>query len=169
MAIFLVLVAAAAGALAIWCAVRFVNLPNRREWMVRVLFPRLLVALIGYFLVSAATIPFAGNVWLGEIPLLALIQIPIVVPAKWCQDLVILGMHSAGLSSGSASPDLIASRPWGLFLAYLLVLGPIFAAVWYWTRMRPPYGRLAIMLALVAAIDFFLILFLAGWPGFSMY
>jgi hypothetical protein len=169
MAIFVAVVAVTAGALAIWCTVRFVNLPNRREWLARVLLPWILKSLIAYFVVSAATIPFAGKVWLGEIPLLALIQIPIVALAKWCQDLVILGMRSTGLSTGSASPDLIASRPWGLVLAYLLALGPVLVAVWYWTRMKPPFGWLAAILALVAVVDFFLIVCLAGGPGFSMY
>jgi len=169
MAIFVAVVTVSVGALAIWCIVRFVNLRDRREWMSRLLFPRMLAALIGYFVLSAATIPFAGRVWLGEIPPLALIQIPIVVPAKWCQNLVLLGMGSAGLSSGSASPDRIASRPWGLVLVYLLALVPVMVAVWYWTRMRPPYGRLAITLAAVAVVDFFLMVLLAGGPGFSMY
>ena len=93
-----------------------------------------------------------------------------VTLARWCQDeLVIRGMHWAGLSRGSASPDSIASRPWGLLLAYVLALAPVLACVWFRSRMQPPYRRMAWLLAAVLVMDYFLTLFLAGGPGFSIY
>lgn len=150
----------------IWLTVQIVNRPDRREWISRIL----LHLLIAYFVLSAVTFPFLDRWWLGEIAILALIQLPKVMLAKWCQhELVIKGMDIAGLSTGSMSPDLIASRPWGLLLAYVFLLGPVFAVIWYRTRMKAPYGRLALILAAVAVIDFFLTLRLAGGPGLSIY
>jgi len=161
-----VVIGAVIAAAVIWLTVQIVNRPDRREWIAR----SLLNLLVAYFVVSAATLPFLNRLWLGEIALPALIQLPKVILAKWCQhELVIRGMRIAGLSTGSMSPDLIASRPWGLLLAYVFALGPVFAVIWYRTRVKKPYGRMALFLAAVAVIDFILTLRLAGGPGLSIY
>src|SRR5580765_7823280 len=133
----------------IWLTVQIVNLPDRREWIAR----SLLKLLVAYFVISSLTLPFVDRLWLGEMALLALIQLPKVVLARWCQhEWVIRGMHIAGLSTGSMSPDLIASRPWGLLLAYVIALGPVFSVIWYRTRLKKPYDRITLILAAVAVI-----------------
>jgi hypothetical protein len=159
-------IGAVIAAAVIWLTVQIVNRPDRREWIAR----SLLKLLVAYFVVSVVTLPFVDRWWLGEMALLALIQLPKVTLARWCQhELVIRGMHIAGLSTGSMSPDLNASRPWGLLLAYVFALGPVFALIWYRTHLKEPYGRMALILAAAAVIDFCLTLRLAGGPGLSIY
>lgn len=170
MAIFRAGIAAALTASVIWLTVQLVNRPDRWQWLSRTMQPVLLKLAVGYFLICAVTLPFLDTFWLGEVPLLALIQLPKVALAKWCQsDLVMRGMQIAGLSSGSMSPDLIASRPWGLLLAYVFALASVLAVVWWRTRMKQPYGRAAWLLGIVAVIDFVVTLLLAGKPGLSIY
>jgi hypothetical protein len=163
-------IATALAASAVWMTVRLVNRPDRWQWLSRMMQPVLLKLSVGYFVLCAVTLPFLDTLWLAEFPLLALIQLPKVALAKWCQsDLVIKGMHIAGLSKGSVSPDLIASRPWGLLLAYVFALVTIFGFAWFRTRMKQPYGRAAWMLAAAAVIDFVVTLLLAGGPGLTIY
>lgn len=170
MAATLLAISAALGAAFVWLTVRFFNRADQWEWLSRLAKPLMLKLPIGYFVISSLTLPFLDRVWLGEIALLAVIQLPKVILARWCQDeLVIRGMHWAGLSRGSPSPDSIASRPWGLLLAYVLALAPVFACVWFRTGTQPSYRRLAWILAGLAVIDYFLTLLLAGGPGFSIY
>jgi hypothetical protein len=170
MAVFRAGIAVVLAAFGIWMTVQLVNRPDRWPWLSRMVQPMLLKLAVGYFVISAVTLPFLDTWWLGELPLLALIQLPKVALAHWCQwDLVMKGMHIAGLSKGSVSPDLIASRPWGLLLAYFFALVPIFAVVWFHTRMTQPYGRAASMLAAAAVIDFVVTLLLAGGPGLTIY
>jgi hypothetical protein len=169
MTILRAFVAVAAAALVIWLTVQLVNRADRRDWLSRMMRPVMLKSLIAYFVISAATIPFLDELWFGEFPVLALIQIPKVALARWCQDLVMRGMHLAGLSRGSISPDLIASRPWGLLLAYVLALGPVFAFLWYRRCKRPSRDRTPWVLAAVVVIDFTLMLLLAGGPGLTIY
>jgi hypothetical protein len=150
--------------------VELVNRPDRRQWISGMMKPRLLKLGIAYFVISAVTLPFLDWLWFGEFPVLALIQAPKVALAHWCQsELVMKGMLIAGLSRGSMSPDLIASRPWGLLLAYVFALVPVFLIVWLRTRMAQPYDRAGLMLAVAAAVDFVATLLLAGGPGLSIY
>jgi hypothetical protein len=163
-------IAAALAASMIWMIVRLVNRPDRWQWISGMMKPRLLKAGLSHFVISAVTLPFLDKLWISEFPLLALIQLPKVALAHWCQyELVMKGMHIAGLSRGSMSPDLIASRPWGLLLAYVLALVPVFVVVWLRTRMSPPYGRAALLLAVAAVVDFVATLLWAGGPGLSIY
>jgi hypothetical protein len=74
---------------------------------------------IAYCAVSIATIPFAGAIWIGELPLLAVIQLPKITVAGWLRQHVVMeAIKSLGFSKGSFSPDYIMARPFGLGLAY---------------------------------------------------
>src|SRR4051812_42745333 len=50
-------------------------------WATRV-WSRLLVILAGYYVVAALTLPFAGAVWIGELPVLAVLQLPKLLVAE---------------------------------------------------------------------------------------
>ena len=72
-----------------------------------------------YCIVSIVTLPFVGAVWLGELPVLALIQIPKLPLAGWMREHIVMdAIKLLGFSKGSFSPDLITARPYGLGLAY---------------------------------------------------
>ncbi len=74
---------------------------------------------IAYCVVSILTIPFVGAIWLGELPVLALIQLPKITVAGWLRQHVVMeAIKSLGFSKGSFSPDYAMARPFGLALAY---------------------------------------------------
>lgn len=78
---------------------------------------------IAYCIISILTLPLMNVVWLGEIPLLAVIQIPKIAVASWLrQDVVMEVIKILGWSKGSFSPDYIMARPYGLGLAYSIPL-----------------------------------------------
>jgi hypothetical protein len=83
---------------------------------------------IAYCIISILTLPLMNVVWLGEIPLLALIQLPKIAVASWLrQDVVMEVIKILGWSKGSFSPDYIMARPYGLGLAYSfpLIIGSL--------------------------------------------
>lgn len=135
----------------------------------------LLWSSIAYFLVSIITIPFAGSLWWGEMPLLALIQVPKLSSAIWFRTSVVMPwIVKLGYSAGSFSPDYLLARPYGLLFPYalfliamLLVLGVRFALVPRSQRRRTAVPFMVSLL--LAIIDYLMILRFAGGPGFSMY
>jgi len=68
----------------------------------------------GYFLASALTLPFADDVWFGEVPLLAFIQMPKGFVKSIVQSALMSLVSASGLSSGSHSPDYIATHFWAM-------------------------------------------------------
>jgi hypothetical protein len=109
---------------------------DRRDWAAFVTKSALV-----YCAVSLATLPFMNAVWLGELPLLAVPQVPKVALANWLRsDVLIPAAGQLGLSRGSWSPDWSLTRPYALALAYLLVLG-LLAAIAAVTRPSRPAGR----------------------------
>ena len=132
----------------------------------------LLAALTIYLCASIITVPFAGRVWFGEIPPLALFQLPKLTFAHWLRtDVVMKVIHVLGISRGSYSPDHMAARPYGLLLAYMIpgVLLLLFLKVT--KQLRGRTRRWAAILAIVAAIDYIVVLFFGnnGYSGFTMY
>jgi len=71
---------------------------GRRDWGAFVMKAALI-----YCAVSLATLPFMNAVWLGELPLLAVPQVPKVELANWLRsDVLIPAAGQLGLSRGSA-------------------------------------------------------------------
>lgn len=84
-------------------------------------FVRILRAAIGYCVLSCLTLPFIGHVWLGELPVLALIQLPKIATAHWLRTHVVMeALPFFGLSQGSFSPDYLMARPYALAIVYLV-------------------------------------------------
>ena len=102
-----------------------IDQPARRPWSVRGM-----QWATRYLALSVLTLPFAGVVWLGELPLLVLIQLPKLAVAGWVRtDWVMPFMRWAGWSSGWFSPDYLLARPYALALVYLL---PLLASLVWW-------------------------------------
>lgn len=130
----------------------------------------LLKSLIAYCVVCTLTIPFMNAIWSGEVPLLALVQLPKIEYAQWLRSgLVMQAIRWLGLSRGSFSPDYTLARPYGLAIAYLFPLAVLATVVWMRTRMAPPYRRLTIALLVVAAIDFAATLYFAHQRYLTIY
>ena len=138
---------------------------GRRDWGAFVMKAALI-----YCAVSLATLPFMNAVWLGELPLLAVPQVPKVELANWLRsDVLIPAAGQLGLSRGSQSPDWVMTRPYALALTYLLVLG-LLAAIAAVTRRSRPVGRSWRWLLLGAFLaDYIATLTFAGGPILHVY
>ena len=126
--------------------------------------------LIGYFAVCSVTIPFINAWWLGELSVLAVIQLPKIVLAGWLQtEIVMKAIRLLGLSYGSFSPDYSMARPYGLALAYLIPLGIALSA--FWLRKRGAQSRLWLGWALVAValVDYGMTLIFAHQRFLTIY
>ncbi|MCI0348222.1 MAG: hypothetical protein L0Z53_02255 [Acidobacteriales bacterium] len=127
-----------------------------------------LKSLTAYCIVSTLTLPFLDSLWLGELPVLALIQQPKVALADWLRSEVVMELIARlGFSSGSFSPDYIAARPYGLAMAFLIPLGILLPTIWLRTR-TVSLGWTCVLL-IVSAVDFCVTLIFAGGPGLSVY
>lgn len=98
------------------------NLPRRSSVLVWLLW-----FATGYCALSCLTLPFIGRVWLGELPVLAVIQLPKIAVAGWLRtDVVMEAIALCGYSRGSFSPDYIMARPYALAITYaipMIVIG----------------------------------------------
>ena len=130
----------------------------------------LLKCLIGYFLACSATVPFMNALWLGELPLLALPQVPKTSWANWLRvEAVIPAIRLLGLSKGSYSPDWSNAGPWALAIAYLTVPGLLICLVCVRMGMKGRYRKWIAILAAVALVDYVMTLTFARGPGLSIY
>jgi hypothetical protein len=125
---------------------------------------------IVYSLLSSLTLPFVDSIWLGKVPLLALIQLPKTSFAQW------LITHAAmpiirwlGLSRGSFSPDHILARPYALAAAYLIPIAFFVLLMAFRTRLRHRLWLWTLLLILVAFIDFCFTLKFARTAGLTIY
>src|SRR4029078_5978016 len=90
------------------------------------LFVRVLWFFVGYCALSCLTLPFIGRVWLGELPVLAVIQLPKIALADWLRTHVVMeAITFLDFSRGSCSPDYILARPYALAIAYLIPMAVI--------------------------------------------
>lgn len=111
--------------------------------------------LTGYFALCSVTIPFINTWWLGELPVLAVIQLPKTVLAGWLRtEVVMKAIRLLGLSYGSFSPDYLMARPYGLALAYPIPLGIVLAAFWLCNRETRFRLWPALVLVAVALVDY---------------
>jgi hypothetical protein len=136
------------------------------------LFVGVLWFFAGYFALSCLTIPFAGRLWSGEIPVLALIQIPKIAVAEWLRTHVVMELITfLGFSSGSFSPDYLLARPYALAIAYLLVIVVLSVLGWgFGFRLSDQRQRIATAAFLVmVATDYVFTFTFGGGPGFTIY
>ncbi len=85
-----------------------------------------------YYAVSALTLPFVNVIWVGELPPLALIQLPKSFLKSGVHKILMLSLNVFGMSRGSFSLDYIATHDWAmgvmtvatawLFVACILLL-----------------------------------------------
>jgi hypothetical protein len=115
--------------------------------------------LAGYFIVSTLTLPLVRHVWVGDVPVFALVQMPKTLVAEWVRTGVIMPlMRQLGGSSGSFSPDYGRAGPYALVVAYLV---PLSVAVLCraLSKRRPSFRATGVLLAAecvdLAAVEIF--------------
>lgn len=118
------------------------------------LAPRWPVVLVliacAYYLCSACTLPFGQRLWLGELPVLAVVQLPKVFLKSLIHSLLLSAMHALGWSRGSASPDFIATHGWAM--GFMVSLPAIALLVILCLIGVFPYRRRLISLMTVCAL-----------------
>ncbi len=129
-----------------------------------------LKVLVLYFVVSMGTLPFVNAIWWGELPALAIPQIPKLFVASWLgTDIVMPAIAVLGYSRGSFSPDFVLARPYALALAYLFLVVGLLTAVWLRSPSARKYRRWTCLLIAAAAADYFLTLKFATQPALTLY
>jgi hypothetical protein len=142
----------------------------RRRWTEGDYYALLIKAMIVYLVVSMATLPFIDTLWLGEVPLLALPQVPKTELANWLRRHVVMpAIKGMGVSRGSFSPDWGLARPYALAAAYLMALGPGLIIVWVRARAVGQRRVWVWVVVLAAVVDFFCTLWFGGGPGLTIY
>ena len=130
----------------------------------------ILVIMILYCIVCSLTLPFVNALWLGEIPPLAIVQLPKIQLADWLRSgLVMRAIEALGYSRGSFSPDYIRARPYALAIAYLIPLGLVIVPTWLRTHLARPFRKLILRLLFVAAIDYGVTLFFGSQRFITRY
>ncbi len=132
----------------------------------------LLKGITAYLTLSILTLPFIGDVWSGEIPVLALFQIPKIKVALWLRsDVVMPLIKILGLSAGSVSPDSIMARPYGLLLSYLIPSVFLFGFLLTGGRFRGINRRWALIVGGVMVVDYLFVMIFGTnpWNHFSIY
>ncbi len=129
-----------------------------------------LIFMIGYYVVCTITLPFVGSWWLGEIPPLAIFQIPKLQFAGWLRtEVVMVAIRRLGWSRGSFSPDFIAARPYALAIAYAVPLIVVIVPIWVRTRLVHPYRGLVALLLIAAGLDFAYTIVYGSQGSLSLY
>ena len=106
----------------------------------------------GYYLLSALTLPFVNQIWLGEFPPLALFQLPKSFLKSIVHTPLMSAIESLGYSHGSFSPDHGATHGWAMAimvtLPALLIVGLLLLP-----RRLPQRRTLIVAVLLCAVID----------------
>jgi hypothetical protein len=121
--------------------------PPKRHWSTW-----LTGCLCCYYLVSAVTLPFTNKVWVGEIPILAVFQLPKSFLKSIAHDLLLSVVRALGWSRGSASPDSMMTHPWAMVLMLTAPALLWIVVVCYLRRGRTQTAVMAAILA-CAGID----------------
>lgn len=139
--------------------------PNTRDWTLTTI-----KVFVFYFIISIATLPFVDALWLGELPVLAVPQLPKLLIAGWFRTGVIMPAISAlGLSSGSFSSDYLMARPYALALAYLIPVITVPVVARGRMRVVQSYRSWTFLFLCIAVLDYLLTLRLTHTPGLSLF
>jgi hypothetical protein len=125
---------------------------------------------IAYCIISILMLPLMNALWLGEIPILALIQLPKVAVASWLREHVVMEMiKMLGWSKGSFSPDYIMARPYGLGLAYSIPLILVSLSLLLPGCSAGRHRRLTLILFAALLVDGVFTYFFTNRRSFSLY
>lgn len=125
--------------------------PQGRHWWT-MLVAAMMLLLTGYYAISAATLPFADSVWIGELPLFAIWQLPKVLLHGYAQTFFMWILSVTGWSAGSPSPDMIATQPYAM-IAMVMLPGCVLLLLAAVSRSLKKVGVPAIILLSLSVID----------------
>lgn len=79
----------------------------------------LTILVCSYYVCSSLTLPWSNQFWFGEIPILAIFQLPKAILKSLMQTQLLSLLHQLGWTYGSASPDYAATHRWALGIAII--------------------------------------------------
>ena len=120
-----------------------------------------------YYLVSAVTLPLVNKLWLGELPLLAIVQLPKSVVKSVVHQVLMSMVHSFGLSRGSFSPDYMATHGWAMIA--MVTVPALFVIVVFSLMRSLPRCRLIGALVTCAALDAIVTLWFDSVSNLKLY
>ena len=105
-----------------------------------------------YYAASALTLPFVNAIWFGELPPLALIQLPKSFLKSAVHEILMSLLNYFGMSRGSFSPDYIATHDWAMGV---MTAAPALLLVAFFLILRRVSYRqkLIAMVLICASID----------------
>ena len=112
----------------------------------------LFIVLSAYYVGSMLTLPFADEIWFGELPVFAIWQLPKCYAFDFVRGCLMSLMRAFGLSSGSPSPDMIASKPWAFAVLFLTPSALLVGVACAFRRAKQLRGWIGILL-IAASID----------------
>ena len=116
-------------------------------------WPKLiLICAAFYYAASAATLPFANTWWVGEVPVLSLIQTPKAILLSAIHQPLFHIFGSSNLSHGSHSPDYMTTHGWAM-VVMLTAPALVLVAVLFYQLSAPTRRRWIAFLVLLAALD----------------
>jgi len=121
-----------------------------------------------YYAISALTLPFADDVWFGEVPPLAIIQLPKSFLKSVVHDVLMSCVSALGLSRGSFSPDFIATHGWAMGI---MTTAPALLLVAVFLFMPRVLHRRKLIAAILicASIDTIVTLWFDSVSNFKLY
>jgi hypothetical protein len=117
-----------------------------------------------------ATIPFIDSVWVGEIPVLATIQLSKTIPATLVRSYYAADLaKKLGISKGSFSPNYRVARRYALLIVYLFPLSALISCYVLFIENKKGIWKYLIALLLLSVLDYFCTLQYAHTPGLTIY
>ena len=133
-------------------------------------FKTVCICLTTYFVISIVTIPSVNSIWIGELPVLALIQCPKTVPANSMRYYYAARLaKKLNISKGSFSPDYEFARPFALIIVYAF---PLLILMFFYTLfVKDKKGTVKYVLILLffAVLDCLYTLYFSHTPSLTIY
>jgi hypothetical protein len=123
-----------------------------------------------YLVISIGTIPFINSIWIGDLPVLAVIQLPKIAPANLLRHSYAVGLaEKLNISTGSFSPDYIFIRPYALLIVYILALLILVFCYALFIKNRKEGLKYLLILLFIAILDFYCTLHFSDTPALTLY
>tara|TARA_R100000789_G_C3005279_1_gene149884 strand:+ start:408 stop:893 length:486 start_codon:yes stop_codon:yes gene_type:complete len=121
-----------------------------------------------FYILSAITLPFANKVWIGEIPILGLLQLPKAFLKSVIHDALLIAVQQFGWSAGSQSPDYIMTHLWAMII---MTVGPalilLITLLYFGTERRWVLPLIALISC--ATIDAVVTLGFDAWSNLKLF
>lgn len=134
------------------------------------MYKKITICFIVYLVVSITTVPFIDSIWLGEIPVLAVVQLPKTMPANFIRHYYASSMaKTLNISKGSFSPDAIFIRPYALLIVYIIPLLILVFTYVLFIKDKKKDAKYLLIVLLLFILDYFFVLHFSDTPGLTIY